>query len=220
MVAFIEQLEGAPASVPASVGSEELEAVSPLATIKDVIEGTTGQVVRASSTANSAVLRRRTSTRSRPPPQVTDEAEAVNRGVVREAELVLELLDRLADATHQAQVVRDVAPMSRRRCVSKRLSTHPPSTKTQLPDVGENTAQPEPAPCTRLESTSSLSAAAVSDPMRPADGLAGAEPAWTADWLSGPMNSRPRRRAFGWVSPSGPAGAPGMDSWRPVRSPW
>jgi hypothetical protein len=64
VVSFIKQLDGAGALGSASVERAEEEEGSPVATTRDVIDGTPSQVVRTTSAANTVVLRRRTSTTS------------------------------------------------------------------------------------------------------------------------------------------------------------
>lgn len=81
---LIEHVLRSPAVGSAPVCPCELDGVSPETTRRDVIEGSPSQVARATDTASIAVLLGRTSTRSRPSAHLTDEAEEVDRCVMRE----------------------------------------------------------------------------------------------------------------------------------------
>ena len=99
VVTFVEELDGSTAPGSASVeGAVEVER-PPVATTRDVIDGTAGKVVAPSSTAHTTVFRRRTSTRSdagRSP--CPHETEKVDGGVLLEPELSTDRLDGLGDA--------------------------------------------------------------------------------------------------------------------------
>jgi hypothetical protein len=97
VVSFVEHDPRSSASGGASVGAEEGDGVSPTASRRDVIEGATPEVVRATSTTNTSVLLTRTSARSRPSPHLSDESEEVDGRVPGEAPPPDERRDRCVE---------------------------------------------------------------------------------------------------------------------------
>lgn len=124
VVGFPDDDPGSPASWSAPVGSEEPRCDGPSSTSRNDVKGATPEVVRRTSTANTAVLVNRTSARSRPASNDSEEPEEVDGGVVGEVPPFCELVDGVSDISqaHTTVVVRVDANRFREPTTSKRSS--------------------------------------------------------------------------------------------------